>query len=107
MDAVDRKQIGGSLKRFGDEIISVDRFFKDTNGPKGSIDKQAVLPIRLRGGKQLALLALRADWFAAISVAAKRARRAVRRHLRKAFRVEKVSLRSLVAEPHFHGVSPS
>jgi len=100
IDAFVRNQVHGSMKRFNDAIFSVDVFIKDTNGPKGGIDKQVVLRIRLRGGQQLALQALREDLFAAISVAAKRARQAVRRHLGKARRVEKVSLRSLVSEPH-------
>jgi ribosome-associated translation inhibitor RaiA len=107
IDAFTREQIHGSMKRLSDEILSVDVFVKDTNGPKGGIDKQVVLRIRLRGGQQLALQALREDLFAAISVAAKRARRAVRRHLGKTRRIEKVSLRSLVGERHFEEAAGS
>jgi len=107
IDAFARNQIHGSMKRFSDEILSVDVFVKDTNGPKGGIDKQVVLRIRLRGGQQLALQAVREDLFAAIRVAAKRARQAVRRQLGKTRRVEKVSLKSLPGAPRFEEATGS
>ena len=79
----------GSLERLADDIVSVDVFLQDLNGPKGGIDKQAVIRIHLRQRREIAVETVRENLGAAIRVGAKRAKRAVRRSLRKARRMEK------------------
>ena len=98
IDAFVRNEIVSTMERFIDAIFSVHVFMKDTNGPKGGIDKQVLLRIRLRDGQQLALQTTRENLYAAVSVSAKRAKRAVRRNLRKRRRVEKRSHRDLVVD---------
>jgi len=100
IDAFARREIESAVERFSDEIVSVEIFLKDTNGPKGGIDKQALLRVRLRGGRQVALHTDKEDLYAAIRVSARRARRAVKRSVARSRRVEKLSLaRALPAAP--------
>jgi hypothetical protein len=79
----------GSLERLADDVVSVDVFLKDLNGPKGGIDKQAVIRVHLRGRREIAIETVHENLGAAIRIGAKRAKRAVRRSLRKARRIEK------------------
>ena len=79
----------GSLERLADDIVSVDVFLKDLNGPKGGVDKQAVIRVHLRQRRDIAIDTVHENLGAAIRIGAKRAKRAVRRSLRKARRIEK------------------
>jgi hypothetical protein len=79
----------GSLERLADDVVSVDVFLKDLNGPKGGIDKQAVIRVHLRGRREIAIETVHENLGAAVRIGAKRAKRAVRRSLRKARRIEK------------------
>ena len=99
IDSIVREEIQSSLEHFADEIVSVDVFMKDTNGPKGGIDKQVLMRIQLRGRQQITLQTTREDLYAAVRMSGKRAKRAVHRSLRKARRFDKLSLRRLVADP--------
>ena len=99
IDTFVRDEIRSSLERFTEDVISVDVFMKDTNGPKGGVDKQVVLRIQLRGRQQITLQTTREDLYAAVRISIKRAKRAVRRSVRKARRFEKLSLRRLAVDP--------
>ena len=99
IDSILRDEIQSSLGRFADDIVSVDVFLKDTNGPRGGIDKQVLVRVQLRGRQQITLQTTREDLYAAIRVSSKRARRAVRRSLGKARRFDKLSLRRLAPDP--------
>ena len=99
IDSIVREQIQSALGRFVDEIVSVDVFMKDTNGPRGGIDKQVLMRVQMRGRQQITLQTTREDLYAAVRISSKRAKRAVRRSLRKARRFDKLSLRRLVADP--------
>ena len=79
----------GALERLSDDVVSVDVFLKDLNGPKGGIDKAAMIRIHLRQRREVAIETVHENLGAAIRVGAKRAKRAVRRSLRKARRIEK------------------
>ena len=98
IDRFVRDEIRSSLERYTEDVISVDVFMKDTNGPKGGIDKQVVLRIQLRGRQQITLQTTREDLYAAVRITIKRAKRAVRRSVRKARRFEKLTLRRLAAD---------
>ena len=84
-----RSRLKNALARLDDDIIAVDVFMKDINGPKGGIDKAAVIRIHLRQRREVAIETVHENLGAAIRVGAKRAKRAVRRSLRKARRIEK------------------
>ena len=77
------------LARLDGDIIAIDVFMKDVNGPKGGIDKAAMIRIHLRQRREVAIETVHENLGAAIRVGAKRAKRAVRRSLRKARRIEK------------------
>ena len=98
IDTFVRDEAQSALGRFAEDIISVDVFMKDTNGPKGGADKQVLMRVQLRGRQQITLQTTREDLYAAIRISVKRSKRAVRRNLRKAGRFEKLSLRRAVVE---------
>lgn len=84
--------LNNGLDRLSDDILSVDVFLKDINGPKGGVDKQVVMRLHLRNRRQLVIETVDANLHAAIRRGAKRAKRAVRRSLRKSRRFEKFSV---------------
>ncbi len=98
IDTFVRDEVRSALERFTEEIVSVDVFMKDTNGPKGGVDKQVVMRVQMRGRQQITLQTTREDLYVAVRISIKRAKRAVRRNLRKARRFEKLSLRRLVID---------
>ena len=96
IDGFVRDAVHSTLGRFSDDIVAVDLFMKDTNGPKGGIDQQVLIRVQMRGGSRpIALQTSKENMFAAIKVSTKRARRAVRRQIRKSRRFEKLSVRRL------------
>jgi len=82
-DVFVREQIFSALQRFEEQVVSVDAFLKDINGPKGGIDKQVLIRIRLRNRQVIATEITRANFRAAVVVVTRKARRAVRRSLKK------------------------
>jgi len=98
MDAFVTEEIRLTLQRFSEEIVSVDVFMKDTNGPKGGVDKKALVRVQMRGRQQITLQTTRESLYAAVRISARRTKRAVRRNVRKARRFERVSLRRLVVD---------
>jgi ribosome-associated translation inhibitor RaiA len=89
LDKFVESTVQGSLERLADDLVSIDVFLKDLNGPKGGIDKQVVIRIHMRGRREVAIETVHENLAAAIRVGAKRAKRAVRRSLRKSRRIEK------------------
>jgi ribosome-associated translation inhibitor RaiA len=88
-DAFVREQVYSALQRFEDQVVSVDAFLKDINGPKGGIDKQVLIRIRLRNRQVIATEITRANLRAAVVVVSRKAKRAVRRSLKKSQRRHK------------------
>lgn len=84
-----REQIQSALQRFEDQVVSVDAFLKDINGPKGGIDKQVLIRVRLRNRQVIATEITRANLRAAVIVATRKAKRAVRRSLKKSLQRHK------------------
>jgi putative sigma-54 modulation protein len=82
-DGFVREQVRSALQRFEDQVVTVDVFLKDINGPKGGIDKQALFRVRLRNRQVIATEITRASLRAAIVVSARTSKRAVRRSLEK------------------------
>ena len=87
IDGFVRQQADAALEKFSEHIVSVDVFMKDINGPKGGIDKQVLARIRLPGRQLIAMEVTRADLYAAVTVCLRRAKRAVRRAVKKLQRV--------------------
>ena len=95
IDSFAREQLEAMLRPFSDAIVSIDVFMKDTNGPKGGIDKAVLIRVHLRNRQQLALHSAHENLYAAIKNGAKRIKRAVRRNLRRSRRPGRFSLRNI------------
>ena len=93
IDQFARDQVRTVLGRLSDHIVAVDVFMKDLNGPKGGIDKQALIRVRLRNRHVLALETEHENLYAAIRKCAKRTKRAVRRYMRKSRYIQKQRIR--------------
>ena len=82
-DSFVRGQVRSALQRFDEHVFLVDAYLKDINGPKGGIDKQVLVRVRLRNGHVITTGVSRARLRAAVVVSLRKARRAVRRSLEK------------------------
>jgi len=82
-DGFVRTQVLSALQRFEDQVVAVDVFLKDINGPKGGIDKQVLVRIRLRNRQLIATEIARTRLRAAVVVSVRKAKRAVRRSVKK------------------------
>ena len=89
IDTFVRDEVRSNLDLFSDSITSVDMFMKDINGPKGGVDKEALIRVKLRNGRLLALYSRDDNLYAAIKSAVKRMKRVVRRSLSKGRRTRK------------------
>lgn len=97
IDAAVRTQFDAALRRLSERIDSIDVYLSDVNGPRGGRDKRIVARIRLFGRDAFAVESTRSDLYEAIGVCASRAKRVVRRGVRKERRVERFSLRRFVS----------
>jgi ribosome-associated translation inhibitor RaiA len=91
-----------NLNRYGDELLGIDVYRSNVNGPRGGEDKKAVMRASLRGLPPISISTEHDDLYVAISRSAKRIQRAVKRSLRKSHRVEPrrvLELRRLSPEP--------
>ena len=86
-------QLRTALQHLSENIIAVDVFMKDANGPKGGVDKQALVRVQLRNRQVLAIETVDENLYAAIRMSTKRTKRTVRRHLRKSQRISKQRMR--------------
>jgi ribosomal subunit interface protein len=93
IDQFVRDRIRSALQRFSEDILAVDVFMKDANGPKGGVDKQVLIRVRLRSRHVMALETEHENLYAAIRNGARRTRRTVRRQLRKFQRIQKQRVR--------------
>ncbi len=70
-----------ALARFDHRILDITASLTDLNGPKGGVDKQCRLVVRLRPRGKVTIEQSASDFVAAIALAANRASYAVRRAL--------------------------
>ncbi|MDJ0698650.1 MAG: HPF/RaiA family ribosome-associated protein [Woeseiaceae bacterium] len=82
-----REQLSSALQRFSDNVVEVDVFMKDANGPKGGVDKHVLIRVRLRNRHRIVLEVVHENLYAAIKIGARKTRRAVRRRLRRSGRI--------------------
>ena len=97
IDQFARDCLTSSLARIDEELVSIDLFMKDANGPRGGVDKQVLIRVHMRNRQQIALVTTHEDMYAAIKKGVKRTKRAVRRQIRKARSFEKRSLRHMLS----------
>lgn len=95
IDAHVRKQLGRHLAGSEDNIIAVDVFLSDINGPKGGIDKKARVCVQLASRLTVSFEAIHTDLYRAITVASRKAKHNVKRILRRHKRLEKRELRQM------------
>ncbi len=76
-----RRHFDRALSRFRESIVDVHVYLKDVNGPKGGIDKAALVKIDLGNQQSVVVETESSNLLAAIGLSARRARRAVRRSL--------------------------
>ena len=96
IDQFARDHLRAALARIDEDIVAVEIFMKDANGPRGGVDKQVLVRVRMRNRQQVALVTTHEDLYAAIIKGIKRTKRAVRRQMRKSRRFEKRRLRDLL-----------
>ena len=87
-----------ALYRFENRIHRTDVYVKDQNGGKATIGKSVLAEVQLNGGSRVVVEATGHDSRAAISKAAKRAKRAVKRALKEPLARRRVSLGKLSME---------
>jgi len=93
IDAHVRKQLTRNLARSSQHIITADVFLGDINGPRGGVDKKALICIQLASRLAVRSEVVNADLYSAIALASRRARHTVKRTLRRHTRMEKSDLR--------------
>lgn len=91
-------EVNLAFDRFRDQVISVDFFMKDINGPKGGIDKQVLIRARLRNRQRIALDTTHENLYAAVKGGIRKCKRAVRRSLRKSQRIDRLTLRDVIRD---------
>ncbi len=84
-----RSRIRNALARLDEDIIAIDVFMKDLNGPKGGVDKHALIRLQMRNRQVITVEAEHENLYAAVRTAVKRARQVVRRHMRKSRQIDK------------------
>lgn len=62
---IDRR-LNFALSRFAARIGKVDVFLSDQNGPKGGLDKSAVIAVRIRGMGEVMAQVVDSDWVVTI-----------------------------------------
>lgn len=98
IDQFAREQLRATLARIDEDIVAIDMYMKDANGPRGGVDKQFLIHVRMRNRMRIALVTTHEDMYAAIRQGFKRAKRAVRRHMRKSRHFEKQRMRDFLSE---------
>lgn len=105
IDQFAHESLRAALRRFSDDVLAVDVFMKDINGPKGGADKQVLIRVRLRNRQVIAMETEHENLYAAIKQGATRTKRAVRRHLRKSHRILKRRIHDRLDDAGMHAVS--
>lgn len=96
-----RRQVLFNLANFESHVISVDVYLSDINGPKGGKDKRALVCIRLTSRLVVKVERTRSDLYVAVALAARQAKRAVKRSLSKHRHMEKLAIRQMRQFPQY------
>jgi ribosomal subunit interface protein len=90
-----RNKLARNFAALEEQILAVDVFLGDLNGPKGGEDKKALLSVQLASRLAVRIESVHTDLYVAISVAARRAKHTLKRTLRRHKRLAKAELRTL------------
>lgn len=90
-----QQQVSRNLGSMEEQIIAVDVFLGDVNGPKGGDDKKALFSIQLASRLGIRLETLHGDLYTAVSRAARRAKQTVKRTVRKQKQIRRAEIRRL------------
>lgn len=97
LDTFVRSRLKNALARLDADIIAIDVFMKDVNGPKGGVDKQALIRVQLPNRQVITIESEHENLYAAVRTGVKRTQKAVRRHLRKSRQIDKRRLNDVAA----------
>lgn len=95
IDAHVRRQLARHLAASENDIIAVDVFMGDINGPRGGMDKKALVSVQLPSRLSVQFEAIHSDLYRAVAVAARKAKHSVKRTLRRHKRIQRAELRSM------------
>ena len=95
------RQLNFNLANFDNHVMGVDVFLRDINGPKGGADMKALISVKLESRQSITVERTRSDLYAAVALAARQAKRTVRRTLSKHRRMEKLTLRQMRQFPQY------
>ncbi|MDH4041486.1 MAG: HPF/RaiA family ribosome-associated protein [Gammaproteobacteria bacterium] len=95
IDSHVRRQLVRNLAGSEDKIIAVDVFLGDINGPKGGMDKKALVCVQLAQRLSVRFETIHSDLYRAVTAASRKARRSVKRTLRRHSRIDKAELRGM------------
>jgi putative sigma-54 modulation protein len=66
------RRLSFALSRFGSRILKTTMYLTDNNGPKGGVDKNCLIVVRLRGLGEVVAEVVDTDWPVAIDRATTR-----------------------------------
>ncbi len=98
LDTFVRSRLINALARLEADIIAIDVFMKDVNGPKGGVDKHVLIRVQLRNRQVITIESEHESLYAAVRTGVKRVRHAVRRHLRKMRQIDKQRVSDVIAQ---------
>ena len=98
IDGFLREQLRGAIMRFEQSVQSIDVSMKDTNGPKGGLDKQVLIRVQLRSGQVVTTETTHENLYGAIKACVRRSKRSIRRSIKKSRQVEKRRLRDVIRD---------
>ena len=90
-----RKQLGRHLAGSQNNIIAIDVFLSDINGPKGGVDKKALVCVQMTSRLAVRFEAIDSDLYRAVTVASRKVKHSVKRTSRRHKRMEKRELRAM------------
>ncbi|MFQ3325309.1 MAG: putative sigma-54 modulation protein [Pseudomonadales bacterium] len=79
------------LKRFQDSIHSINLYFKDINGPKGGIDKECTVTLRVNNLEEVVISSKADSLVNAVDRSTERAKSLLARRVKKLQRQKKVN----------------
>ena len=77
------EKIKFALTRYGQRIRVIEISLKDINGPRGGLDKQCIIKMKINQFKTLVVDDVSSDAYEAISACTQRAKRRIERHFNR------------------------
>ena len=90
------ERINSALDRYGQDVVSIDVFLRDINGPKGGEDKQVGIRLHVRHLAPITVISTHSDLYRAIDTSVRRAARSAKRSISRFRRIRRRGLHQLV-----------